>query len=97
MAQQFSSRIYGSIQGSPPYANGSGVAAFSLATTFSYAGVVSLPTVGVGFFPIAGGYAMGNGVVVYSVIQVAPSGLNVHGNQYVTDSSVATLATLANA
>lgn len=93
-AAHFSTRVYGMIQGSPPYTDGSGATAFNRAIDFDYRGVVSFPTTGTTFFPLPNGYVVG-GSYVYSVIQVAPSGLNVHGAQYVTDSSVATLATLA--
>lgn len=93
-AAHFSTRIYGMIEGNPPYADGTGATSFSRTVDFSYAGVVSFPTTGVSFFPLPNGTQVG-GAYVYSVISVAPSGLNVHGNQYVTDSSVATLATAA--
>ena len=93
-AAHFSTRVYGTIQGSPPYTDGAGATSFVRSVDFDYAGVVSFPTTGTAFFPLPNGVRVG-GAYVYSVIQVAPSGLNVHGLQYVTDSSVATLATLA--
>lgn len=93
-ASHFSTRVYGMIEGNPPYTNGSSQTSFSRTIDFNYAGVVSFPTAGTTFFPLPNGFKVG-GAYVYSVIQVAPTGLNVHGDQYVTDSSVATLATLA--
>lgn len=93
-AAHFSARIYGAIEGNPPFTNGSGQTAFSRAIDYDYAGLVSFPTEGTTFHPLPNGYVVG-GAYVYSVIRVAPSGLNVHGAQYVTDSSVATLATAA--
>lgn len=93
-AAHFSTRVYGMIEGNPPYTNKDGETSFSRAIDFNYAGVVSFPTTGTAFYPLPNGVIVG-GAYVYSVIQVAPSGLNVHGQQYVTDSSVATLATLA--
>ena len=93
-AAHFSTRVYGMIQGSPPFTDGDGQTAFSRVIDFNYAGVVSFPTTGTTFFPLPNGFVVG-GAYVYSVIQVAPTGLNVHGAQYVTDSSVATLATAA--
>ncbi len=93
-AAHFSTRVYGMVQGNPPYTDGNGATSFSRSIGFDYAGIVSFPTVGTTFFPLPNGVVIG-GAYVYSVIQVAPTGLNVHGWQYVTDSSVATLATLA--
>ena len=93
-AAHFSTRVYGAVQGNPPYANADGQTEFSRTIDYSYAGVVSFPTTGTAFFPLPNGVIVG-GAYVYSVIQVAPTGLNQHGQQYVTDSSVATLATLA--
>jgi hypothetical protein len=94
-AAHFTTRVYGMVQGTPPFANSStGAAEFSRVIDFSYAGTVSFPTTGTAFFPLPNGVVVG-GAYVYSVIQVAPSGLNLHPQQYVTDSSVATLATLA--
>jgi hypothetical protein len=95
-AAHFSARIYGAINGNPPFTDGDGASAFSLSTKFNYAGVASFPTTGVSFWPLPNGFDMGGGAYVYSVIRVEPSGLNVHGAQYVTDSSTATLATLAS-
>lgn len=93
-AAHFTTRVYGMVQGNPPFADGNGSAAFSRVIDFNYAGTVSFPTTGTAFFPLPNGVVVG-GAYVYSVIQVAPSGLNIHPTQYVTDSSVATLATLA--
>lgn len=93
-AAHFTTRVYGMIQGSPPYTDKDGLTAFSREIGFNRAGLVSFPTTGTSFFPLPNGVVIG-GAYVYSVVQVAPSGLNVHGDQYVTDSSVATLATLA--
>lgn len=93
-ASHFSTRVYGMVEGSAPYTNPAGQTAFSRTVDFNYAGVVSFPTTGTAFFPLPNGFQVG-GAYVYSVIQCAPSGLNVHGWQYVTDSSVATLATAA--
>lgn len=92
-AAHFSTRVYGMVEGSAPfYLNGA--AGFSRTIGFGYAGIVSFPTTGTTFFPLANGVEVG-GAYVYSVIEVAPTGLNVHSQKFVTDSSVATLATLA--
>ena len=88
----FSTRIYGEIEGSAPYAS-NGVTAFSRVIAYNPSGIQSLPSGSVNIVPLPNGYQMPNGAYVYSVIQLPPTGLNVHGTQLVTDSSVATLAT----
>jgi len=88
----FSTRIYGEIEGSAPYAEG-GVTAFSRVIAYNPSGIQSLPSGSVNIVPLPNGYQMPNGAYVYSVIQLPPTGLNVHGKQLVTDTSVATLAT----
>lgn len=93
-AAHFSTRVYGRVEGSPPYTDQDGTTAFSRVIDYNYAGITSFPTDGTTFSPLPNGVRVG-GAYVYTVIQVAPTGLNVHGNQYVTDSSVATLATAA--
>lgn len=93
-AAHFSTRIYGEVEGQPPFQNASGAAAFSRTKDWPASGIVSLPTTGTTFFPLANGVQVG-GAYVYSVIELAPTGLNVHGTKYVTDTSVASLATLA--
>lgn len=93
MAAHFTTRVYGFIEGSPPYTNAAGQSAFSRAVDYSPAPLASLPTDGTVFFALPNGYQMASGKYVYSVIQVPASGLQTHGVQYVTDSSVTTLAT----
>lgn len=93
-AAHFSARIYGEIEGTPPFQNGSGATNFTRVKNWPTSGIVSLPTTGVGIFPLPNGTVVG-GAYVYSVIEVAPTGLNVHSTKYVSDSSAATLATLA--
>lgn len=95
-AAHFSTRIYGEIQGSPPFQNTDGtLSKFSLVTDWPSPQIVSLPTSGISFFTLPAGYQMGNGAYVYSVISVQPTGLNVHGKQYVATESVTSLATNA--
>jgi len=88
----FSTRIYGEINGAAPY-TANGVTAFDRVIEYNPSGIQNLPSSAVNIVPLANGYQMPNGAYVYSVIQLPPSGLNVHGKQLVTDSSVATLAT----
>jgi len=93
-AAHFSARVYGEVQGTPPFQNGSGQASFTLEKPWPTSAIVSFPTDGTTFYPLTNGVSVG-GSYVYSVIVLPPTGLNVHGTKYVTDSSVATLATLA--
>jgi len=89
----FSTRIYGEINGAPPYTDSTGAAAFDRVIAYNPSGIQNLPSSSVNIVPLANGYQMPNGAYVYSVIQLPPTGLNVHGKQLVTDASVATLAT----
>ena len=93
MAVAFNARVYGTINGSPPYTDANGATSFSRINDWNYPALMSFPAgAGVQISPLPNGTLVG-GAYVYSVIQVAPSGLNVHGEQYVSDSSAATLAT----
>jgi len=94
MSVAFSTRIYGEIEGSAPFADGSGNTAFSRVLPFSTVQVQNLPSAGVNVVGLPNGFQMPSGAYVYSVIQIPPTGLNVHGTQLVAQDSVATLATL---
>lgn len=96
-AAHVTARIYGFVEGAPPFQNAAGQTEFARIVTFNPAPLMSLPTTGTNFVQLPNGYQAGatNGSYVYSVIQVDASGLNVHGKQYVTDQSVTTLATSA--
>jgi len=89
----FSARIYGAIEGSAPYADSTGATSFSRVIAYSTAQVQNLPSAGSVITGLPNGFQMPSGSYVYSVIALPPTGLNVHGQQLVTDSSVATLAT----
>lgn len=89
----FSTRIYGEIHGTPPYAGSTGATSFDRVIAYNPSGIQSLPSGSVNIVPLPNGYQMPNGAYVYSVIQIPASGLNVHGTQLVTDASVATFAT----
>ncbi len=89
----FASQIYGRIEGSPPYTDANGNAAFDRVIPFAHTGVWNLPSTPPTIIPLANGFQMPNGTYVYSVIVLPPTGLNVHGVQLVTPDSVATLAT----
>lgn len=94
MAVHFSTMVYGEIEGNPPFQNGDGQSAFSRVKPWPTPSIVSFPTEGSTFFPLTNGFTVGN-AYVYSVIEVPPTGLNVHSTKYVTKDSVTTLATLA--
>lgn len=85
-----SARIYGEMQG-----NDLNYPARII--SFANANIVSFPVADVAFFPFNSGVQMANGAYVYSVIETAPSGLNVEGAKLVTDLTVSALQTLANA
>lgn len=89
----FITRVYGEVEGAPPFADANGATYFSRVLPFTTAQVWNLPSTPVQIVPLPNGFQMPSGSYVYSVIMVPPSGLNVHGEKYVTDTSAATLAT----
>lgn len=93
-AAHVSARVYGEIHGTQPFQNKAGAAAFDLVKPWPTPQIVSFPTDSTTFTPLSNGVFVSN-FYVYSVIEVAPSGLNVHGSKYVTDTAAATLATNA--
>jgi len=93
-AAHFSARIYGEVEGSVPFQDANGATSFSRVKTWPTATVASLPTTGTQFYTLPNGALVGNSYV-YSVIEVQPTGLNVHSTKYVSDQSAAALATLA--
>lgn len=95
-AAHFSARIYGYVEGQPPFQNSDGTqAAITRFVDWPTSQIANLPTTGVNFWPLPAGYRVGNGAYIYSIIEIQPTGLNVHGFKYGTDLSVASLATLA--
>ena len=94
-ATHFTARVYGEVEGSVPFQNGSGLAAFSRVKDFPSAQIASLPTTGTVVWALPNGFQMPNGSYVYSVIEVQATGLNAHSEKYVSDQSAAALATLA--
>lgn len=93
-AAHFTARIYGEVHGSAPFQDANGATSFDRAMPWATATVASLPTTGTQFYTLPNGALVGNSYV-YSVIEVQPTGLNVHSTKYVSDQSVAALATLA--
>lgn len=94
-AAHVSARIYGEIEGNPPFQDANGATAFSRVKPYPSAQVASLPTGVTNFWALPNGYQMPSGSYVYSVIEIVPSGLNIHSEKYVSDQSAATLATNA--
>jgi len=88
----FNARVYGRIQGTPPFTGTDGTTSFDQTFPFNSAPLMNLPSDGVLITPLPNGTLVGN-TYVYSVISLPPSGLNVHGLQYASDSQAATLAT----
>lgn len=90
-AAHVSTLIYGTIQGQPPYI---GATPFANQKSFSQPVSMSFPTAGTIFHPTTQGIKFGN-YYVYSIVEVAPTGLNQPSTKYGSSDSVATLATAA--
>jgi hypothetical protein len=96
MAQRFSARVYGHVEGQAPFQNESGQTSFSRFKDIPSPQIVSFPAgSGAVIHALPNGYQAGNGSYVYSVIEVTQSGLNVHSQKFASDSSAAALATAA--
>lgn len=90
-AAHFNAFVYGMVHGGPPYR---GTNPFARQINFTAGVVMSFPTEGTVFHPTSTGVRFGSNYV-YSVIEVAPSGLNQQSEKYAAGESVATLATSA--
>lgn len=90
MAQSFSVRVYGEVQGADPYTS-----SFTRSDAYSSALVNNFPAQNVLIHPVSPGQQIGS-AYVYSIIEVPPTGLNIHSRKYAVQESVATLATLRN-
>lgn len=86
----FITRVYGAIQGAPPYI---GAQPFSEQVAFSQGQIANFPSTGTEIWPLSQGIQFGN-MYCYSIVIVPPSGLQQYGKKYATDQTVATLATL---
>ena len=89
----FITRVYGEVQGAVPFQDANGATAFARVIPFTASQIMNLPSNAPQITPLPNGFQMPNGAYVYSVISLPATGLNVHGVQYVTDTSAATLAT----
>jgi hypothetical protein len=87
-------RVYGQVFGTPPFQNASGQAAFSDTNDYPAPPLTGVNLVGANIWPLANGVQVG-GSYVYAVIELPPSGLNVHGVKLATFDSATTL--IANA
>lgn len=81
--------VYGMVQGGPPYR---GADPFARQITFPSQVRMAFSTDNVIFHPTSQGVRFGNNYV-YSIIEVAPSGLNQQSDKYASSDSVATLVT----
>lgn len=98
MSVAFSVRPYGTVDQQPPYVpdGDGGMSSVQATYTSAQRGLASFPSAGVNVWPIAPGVKMG-GVFCYSVIEVPPSGLQLHSTKYVAKELVTTINTLRNA
>lgn len=91
-------RVYGVVEGQPPFQNASGQANFSRVKQFPVAPNTYVPTNNLTIWPLPNGFNVGVQApfYVYSVLELPPAGLNTQGVKLVTDKSASTLATDAS-
>lgn len=96
MAQSFSVRVYGTVDQQPPYAADVNGQLASVQATYPSTKVhlASFPVETTNVFGIQPGVKMTGGVFCYGVVEVPPTGLQLHSTKYVVKETVATLATL---
>jgi hypothetical protein len=91
--------VYGQAWGKAPYGTGiekGGLDSPDRITFWATPVALSFPTTGTVFYPVSPGIQVGTtSNYIYSIVEVQPTGLNVHGDKYVSNQSVATLATNA--
>lgn len=93
-AAHVTASIYGTVQGSPPF--GAGLPSPTRQFNWPTPTTLSFPTTGTVFYPVSPGIQVDNtSNYIYSIIEVQPTGLNIHGDKYTSNQSVATLATNA--
>jgi hypothetical protein len=81
--------IYGQVQGAPPYI---GATPFARQDTFSTPQRMAFSVANTKFWPTSQGIRFGN-YYVYSIVEVAPTGLNQQSTKFGSGDSVATLVT----
>jgi hypothetical protein len=94
MANQISARIYGTLEGSPPF--GEVTLPPSRINNWPASTIMGFPAQNIIIHPVTSGFKVGN-TYVYGVIEVPASGLNAHSDKYATDTAGATLVTNSNA
>jgi len=90
----FNAWIYGEVQGSDPGSGTTNAYARTIDYAASQQGVKGFPSQGVVFHPLSPVISIG-GVNCAALIEVLPTGLNLHGRKYATVSDVPTLTTAA--
>jgi hypothetical protein len=95
----FSIRVYGQVDGAPPYTTPAGGNLPSVQATFATPLEANFPAATpINVWPIGGyGAVMGGNVSCYAVIEIQPTGLNIQPERYVVQQTVAQVATLRNA
>jgi len=88
MAVHFNTRVYGMIEGNPPF---TAAAPGSRIIDWGSSAIMNFPTNNTIIHPFLQGVKVAN-FYCYGIVEVLPSGLNVHGQKYATDTSAATLA-----
>jgi hypothetical protein len=89
-------RIYGEVLTNPPFEIASGASTLPNTKPYPVAPNTYIPTNGLTIWPLANGVQMGpNNFYVYSILELPPTGLNVHSTKYATDTLAATLASSA--
>lgn len=94
-ASHFTANVYGKVSQDPPYIGTNSANALGTFDAWSSALTASFPAAGVSIHQVTPGQQVGNtSNYIYSVIEINATGLNVHGDKYASNQSVATLASL---
>lgn len=92
ISARVTANVYGMMEGQPPF--GTGLGSPSRSVFWDTPVSMNFPTTGTVFHPVSPGIQVNNtSNYIYSIIEVQPTGLNVHGAKYASNQSVATLAT----
>jgi len=84
-------RVYGEVLSNPPFENAAGTAVLTSTKPYPVAPLTYIPTNDLKIWPLANGVLMGN-TYVYSVLELPPTGLNVHSVKLATDQSATAVA-----
>lgn len=90
----FNAWVYGEVQGNDPGAGTTNAYSRVIDYSASQQGIKGFPSQGVVFHPLSPVVSVG-GIDCAGIVEVLPTGLNIHGRKYCTDSTVATLTTNA--